>query len=212
MNSGIIYLYKDESKNSVKITDFDVKKFHLSFRENLFKSWAASLMAEIVIKTKAAGSPEQIWRIANGFLDGMELCDERESRLGLVRFLWRYLEVLGVQPNTKNCCQCGISFLSGKFDDNALSYNEYTFDEQEHGFICSDCFPSVRQYPASRMFSLGKPSITYLEAVCTLTPKQVREIIIDEKSFTEMKELTYHLIEKACDSKLKTLESGIGIL
>ncbi|MBR1722131.1 MAG: recombination protein O N-terminal domain-containing protein, partial [Treponema sp.] len=73
MNSGLIYLYRDEVKNQIKITDFDVKNYHLSFRENLFKTWAASFATEILIKTKCAGSSEEAWRIMNGFLDGLEL-------------------------------------------------------------------------------------------------------------------------------------------
>ena len=65
MNSGVIYLYRDEVKNQTKITDFDVKNYHLSFRENLFKTYAASFATEILIKTKCAGSPKEAWKIIN---------------------------------------------------------------------------------------------------------------------------------------------------
>lgn len=207
MNSGIIYLYNDEVRKSMKIIDFDVRKYHLSFRENLFKTWAASMASEILIKTRAGGSPDQSWKIANGFLDGMDLSDENESRLGLVRFLWRYLEILGVKPNSRDCVQCGSSFIGGKFTNDTLLY-KYVFDEIESGFICPDCM----QASAPAKFILGKPAITYLEAICTLQPKDVRKIIIDRQTFLEIKELSYYLIEKACDSKLKTLTTGIGIL
>ena len=207
MNAGTIYLYRDEPKNSTKITDFDAKKYHLSFRENLFKSWAATLVTEILIKTRAAGSPKQAFTLACGFLDGMELSAENESRLGLVRFIWRYLALLGLCPNTSTCSQCASSFHSGKFTDNSVLYR-YIFDEQESGFVCPDC--AQRQDNAT--FTLGKPAITYLESINTLAPREVRKIIIDEKSFIEMKELGYYLIEKACDSRLRTLETGIGIL
>lgn len=213
MNAGIIYLYRDEQKNKTKITDFDVKKYHLSFRENLFKTWAADLSAEILIKTKCAGSPEETWKIENGLLDGMELSDENESRAGLVRFLWRYLEILGIKPDTKFCVQCGESLHSGKFSANGLS-SRYYFDSNENGFVCPDCARTQSQADlnASHLFSLGKDSILYLEAVSSLEPKESRKIKIDEASLNEIKSLEYFLIEQACGSKLKTLESGIGIL
>lgn len=224
MNSGIIYLYRDESKNQTKITDFDVKKYHLSFRENLFKTWAADLSAEILIRTKCAGSPEETWKIENGLLDGMELSDENESRRGLVRFLWRYLEILGIKPDTKFCVQCGENlqkdlqtksegFSDRKFSKNDLS-SRYYFDADENGFVCPDCARTQNKADlnASHLFSLDKNSIFFLEAVSTLEPKEARKIKIDETSLNEIKSLEYFLLEQACGSKLKTLESGIGIL
>lgn len=213
MNAGTIYLYRDEQKNQTKITDFDVKKYHLSFRENLFKTWAADLSAEILIKTKCAGSPEETWKIENGLLDGMELSDENESRSGLVRFLWRYLEILGIKPDTKFCVQCGENLHSGKFPANNLS-SRYYFDLNENGFVCPDCARTQNQsdFQRGHIFSLGKDSIAYLEAVSTLEPKESRKIKLDSASLNEIKSLEYFLIEQAYGSKLKTLESGINIL
>jgi DNA repair protein RecO (recombination protein O) len=49
-NSGVIYLYENPTVKGLKITDFDVKNYHSSFSQNLFKLWAASLVAEISIK------------------------------------------------------------------------------------------------------------------------------------------------------------------
>ncbi|MBQ9206025.1 MAG: DNA repair protein RecO [Treponema sp.] len=207
MNSGIIYLYRDEVKNQTKITDFDVKKYHLSFRENLFKSWAASFATEILIKTKCAGALKESWRILNGFLDGMDFSDENESRLGLVRFLWRYLALLGVKPNTATCCSCGTSLHTHTFSDDSLS-DSYVFSHMENGFSCSDC----AHYENSMDFVLSKTALTYLEAVTSLSPKDVRKLAVSGKTLNEMKQLAYFLIEQACGTKLKSLESGIGIL
>lgn len=213
MNSGMIYIYRDESKKQSKIIDFDVKNYHLSFRENLFKTWASSLMAEILLKTQCAGSPEQSWTIANGFIDGMELSSEEESRIGLVRFIWRYLELLGVKPETKSCLQCGESFHALKFNNVALSC-KYVLDSQGNGFICPDCFmpEESTSKAAGFRFKLGKASITYLEAVTSLSPKEVRALKVSREEFMEMKNIVYHLLENACGSKLRSLESGIGIL
>ncbi|MCR4821424.1 MAG: DNA repair protein RecO C-terminal domain-containing protein [Treponema sp.] len=208
MNSGIIYLYRDQVKNQTKITDFDVKNYHLSFRENLFKSYAASFVSEILITTKCAGSPQESWKIVNGFLDGIELSDEDQSRLGLIRFLWRYLGLLGVRPDTAFCCHCSSSLHAGKFSNDALSL-KYTYSRFDNGFICPDCTSSAE---GKSDFTLSKAALTYLEAVSSLSPKEVRQLEISGKSFLEMKEAAYFLIEQACGKKLKSLESGTGIL
>jgi len=208
MNSGVMYLYRDQVKNQTKITDFDVKKSHLSFRENLFKSYASSLATEILIRTKCAGSPGESWKIINGFLDGMDLSSEDESRLGLIRFLWRYLGLLGVKPDTASCYSCASSLHAGKFSNDALSL-EYGFSPFDNGFICPECQASSDK---KSNFVLSKAALTYLEAVTSLSPKEVRQIVISGKTLLQMKELVYFLIEQACGSKLKSLESGMGIL
>ena len=152
MNSGILYLYRDEVKNQTKITDFDVKNYHLSFRENLFKTYAASFVTELLIKTKCAGSNQESWKIINGFLDGIELSDENEARLGLVRFLWRYLGLLGVRPDSKYCCSCASSLHGDKFNGDSLSLR-YFFAREENAFVCPDCYGgSERRFD----FSLSK--------------------------------------------------------
>ena len=220
-NRGRIWLYKDEVRHSVKITDFDVQSYHLSFRESLFKSWAATLAAETVIKTKCAGSPAECWRLTNGFLDGMELSSERESRLGLIRFIWRYLALSGIKPRTDRCLWCGASFHAAAVGRESLQHRAF-YDEGENGFICADClegsgekrgsqsfFPSPA---AVRTFTAGKAALTYLEAISDLEPKAVRAIPLDGATVTELKSLCYHLLEAACGSRLSALDSGLGIL
>lgn len=215
-NRGKIWLYKDEVKHSVKITDFDVTRYHLSFRESLFKSWAATLAAETVIKTRAAGSSAECWRLVNGFLDGMELSEENECRLGLIRFIWRYLALLGVKPRTDSCIWCGTSFHADTISTlSALHTNTAVLNEAENGFICTNCLSgssAERHSENSRTFSLGKASLTYLAAVSALEPKAVRALSIDAASLTELKALCYHLLETATGSTLSALQSGIGIL
>ena len=74
-NSGKVWLYENPEKNQIKISDFEVSNYHTSFSQNLFKSYAASLAAELAIKTRCGGSSQQCFRLLSGFFDGMELCD-----------------------------------------------------------------------------------------------------------------------------------------
>ena len=223
-NRGRIWLYKDEVRHSVKITDFDVQSYHLSFRESLFKSWAAQLAAETVIKTKCAGSAAECWRLLNGFLDGMELSDENESRIGLIRFIWRYLALLGIRPRTDRCAWCGASFHAAAVSADSLRHRA-VYDEAENGFICADCLAGSGEsaaqsgaggyrngYAPARTFTAGKAALTYLEAVSDLEPKAVRAIPLDAATMAELKSLCYHLLEAACGSRLSALDSGLGIL
>lgn len=202
-NSGIIYLYENPEKNQIKISDFEVKSYHNSFSQNLFKLYAASLAAELLIKTSCGGSNQQSWNLISGLLDGMELSTEEQSRLGLIRFLWRYLEILGIQPDTSCCGFCDNSFLSPKFaPDNICYYNIV-----ENNCICDECISSHNQ-----TFALKIQGARYLTGISVLTPAEVRKLQIDKESFYQIRDLIFFLIENNIGTKLNTIETGMGIL
>lgn len=205
-NIGSLYLYTDNIKKSTKISDFDAKKIHMSLRENLYKSWAATLASEIVLKTKCAGDSKSAFILLSALLDGIDAVSEDEARLGMLRFLWRYLGLLGIQPDVRECISCGTSLL-------AKEHHVY-FMENQNGFACADCFSysAERLQNESAMFSLDIHGLTYLAAINELTPGKVRELILPAESAYKLKRFLYHLIEKSCGTRLETLESGAGIL
>lgn len=228
-NRGVAYIYKNEEKQSAKITDFDVKKYHPTFRESLFKSFAASLAGEIVLKSSAAGSPEQCYVLLNGFLDGMDLLGEDEARLGLLRFLWRYLDLLGVRPQTQFCARCQKEFFSGKPAANdgaaaAPSSNYYQsalesaaggkrlalYSPAENSFVCQDCHS-----PQENGTRLSEPALFYLTmsgGTSAADLAAARKARLAQADYGQLKAFLYELVEGALGARLKTLESGKGIL
>ena len=204
-NSGKVWLYENPEKNQIKISDFEVVNYHSSFSQNLFKSYAASLAAELAIKTRCGGSSEQCFRLVSGFLDGMELCDEEQSRLGLMRFLWRYLELLGIQPVSHACSSCGKTFLDTKFAPEAVSY----YNSMENSFICPECGSNTR---GENMLSIKNTAVQYLSALTVLPPAEARKLTIDEEIYGEIRQLVFFLIENSIDQKLNSIETGMGIL
>ena len=210
-NTGIVYFSEDPKTSFLKINDFDVKKYHLSFRENLVKYYASSVAAELALKTKCAGSPQECWALTNGFIDGLELCStDDQCRLGLIRFLWRYLELLGIQPDASSCSICEKSFLSGKNGIHNVLYNELKaeFLVGDNQFICSEC----RTESNKPLFYLNEEAIQYLAALTLLTPKDARAFSLSKESFSQLKELVFYLIENAIGTKLNSLQTGLGLL
>lgn len=204
--TGTLYIYCDAAHRSVKITDFDAECCHLSLRTSLFKSWAASFACELTVKTKCAGDSERAFALLCAFLDGTDAVSETEARLGMLRFLWRYLALLGIQPDARFCASCGTSLLS--HEKNAV------FDESQNGFICCDCrsFSQEKARAASWQFTMDIDALTYIAAVSELPPGQVRKLLVPEVSSCRIKQLLFYLIEKSCGTRLETLESGSGIL
>lgn len=202
-NSGKIWLYENPEKNQNKISDFEVTNYHASFSQNLFKSYAASLAAELAIKTRCGGSSEQCYRLVSGFLDGMELCDEEQSRLGLLRFLWRYLELLGIQPNSHACSSCG-----NQFAPNAISY----YNGMENSFICPACGESGGSSQRENLINVHFNAVQYLSALTVLSPSDARKLSIDEEVYGQIRQLIFFLIENSIEQKLNSIETGMGIL
>ncbi|MDE5898403.1 MAG: DNA repair protein RecO C-terminal domain-containing protein [Treponemataceae bacterium] len=208
-NSGTAYISTPPRSRNGKISDFDVQNYHLSFRESLFKAWAAALAAEVAIKTKCAGSPERCWPLVSGFLDGLELCaDDSQASAGLLRFLWRFLDLLGVQPDAAACGRCGRPFLTGKNPGNPLSWEEAgaAYSPAENSFLCAGCLSEQSG------FFLNADAVRYLAAVSALPPAQARLFGLAQESAEQLKRLTFHLVEAACGMRLNALETGTGIL
>ena len=208
-NSGIFYLTEGQNGQFPKLNDFDVKKYHESFRADLFKMWAASLAAEIAIKTKCADNNEECLKIFQGFIDGLELCKTKEKgQAGLIRFLWRYLQILGMQPDVSLCSQCQASFLGRNLSQDNVKYipGGANYIPQENSFVCTDCSK------AKTSLYLGIDAIQYLAAVSALKPSESRTFPLSQEGAGQLKELVFYLSQNACGSSLKSLESGIGIL
>lgn len=216
-NSGNIWLYADS--HGKKITDFDVKNYHTSFSQSLFKVFAANLAAEIVIKTKCAGSSKECFNLFCGFLDGLEIADENQGKVGLVRFLWRYLELLGIQPDASLCGRCGNSFLKNKnldekFDENKNSsyHNNAVFVLSENSFICEKCAENENLLSDNVNIQLKMNNVRYLAGVSLLKPCESRKLFINEEGYFQIKKLVFYLAQNAVGEKLNTMITGASFL
>ena len=206
-NSGTLYYYEDSIKKQRKITDFDVKNYHPTFSTNIYKMWAANLSTEIVIKTKCAGDTKSAFTLLKAVTDGMDACpNEDDARLGMLRFLWRYIGLLGVQMNVNECPVCNCSILAENQKNNRFVYSPYY-----NGFICPDCSSFSTDDFIYSNFSLDQGALTYLNAINELSPRQVRQLHITATSAYDLKRFLYYIIEKEVGS-LKSIESGNGIL
>ena len=200
---GNLWIYTDETKHSIKITDFEVIKYHPEIRENLFKTWCASFCAELLIKTDATGEYEKIWTLANGFLDGISVSSEDECRIAFLRFVWRYIGIMGLQCDIESCIHCGET-LNPKIHEQKFYYSIV-----ENGFICNNCFSHQNNNDG---FELSSEAIIFLQAVTLLSPKEARSIPLHYSTTQQLHEFLTFLINRYTGCKLKTLEMSSGIL
>ncbi len=210
-NWGVIYIYDDESRNMKKVSDFDVKNFHSGLKESLYKMWASNLAGEILLKTKCGGDDRLSYILIKAFVDGLDKCEENVSTIATIRFLWRYIGLLGVQPDVSTCCCCNKDIFGGNGleNDKILSY----FIPAQSGFICDECKDSyVRQRAEINLFyEMNLQSLKYLDAINNSTPGEVRRMSLNADSINQLKRFCFSLIESAVGSQLLSLSSGMGI-
>ena len=216
-HSGTIWLYHDQSKGSTKISDFDPVAFRPGLRESIYKNMAASLATELVIKTHAANEPHACWTLLCGLLDGMELSDEHNCKTGLLRFLWRYLGILGVQADCDTCLHCGGLLARAKEPEQGHGLVHYSL--LEGGFLCPSCHqygtratgtPHHATHPAEG-FLLNQEAVHYL-ALTLQDGTAARRMQLSGEAYHQLRQLLFHLASWAAGSRLRTLETGLGIL
>ena len=198
---GNLWIYEDKAKNSIKITDFDVLKYHAEIRENLYKNWCASFCSELVIKTEACGEYEKCWRLANAFLDGISVSTEDECRIAVLRFIWRYLDLMGLQCDCKCCVSCGEGL-----DERA------SFSIADDGFICEECSGTNESCDNTDKFFLSKNSVAFLQSVTYLSAKDARNVPLLYSDTSELHDFLFFLISRASEGKLKTLDLERNLL
>ena len=214
-NAGTAYLSHTRDGAALKLSDFDVHKYHLTFRENLLKNYASALAAELVVKTGGGGASKQCWPLFNGFIDGMELCrSQEECRAALIRFLWRFLNLLGLQPDILACPWCGRQFWTGNSENSGIQYQSVcktaVYNPVDNNFVCPDCRPP--EAPNTASASLSLESMHYLAAVSALPAAQSRQIPLSAAADTELRQFLYRFIESACSLHFNSLKTGAGIL
>lgn len=200
---GRMWLYTDSVRHTCKISDFDVQNFRPGIRESLFKTWTASLCAELIIKTYAHG--ESTYKLVQGFLDGLDIADEVQAKIGLLRFLWRYQCELGLQYNTATCVQCGALLSGFKKDETVLPLQSIG------GFLCPDCCKTT-DTKAALMNPLTLEGVFYLQAIENAPPQEVRMMKINQTTFSSLQGFLFERTNRAADYKLKTLETSSLIL
>lgn len=214
-NSGSAVVQKRSSV--FVITDFAVEKYHLSFRENLLKYYIASFVADLVLKTNAAGEAANCFALVNGFIDGLDECEEVPLICAaLVRFMWRFLIMLGLERENFCCLRCGKPFFYTERLSRILEEEKeatkgkvkYVFEER--GFLCEKCAFSCQ----SRYVYLSAASLSYLALLSVLPATQMQKLPLSEKNAEELRFFLYDSLQEIAMCKtdsIKGIEKFIKI-
>lgn len=195
---GTLWIYTDNSKNTRTIKDFVVESFHESFIKSLVKTFSATLASELVLKTKCAGGDSlNVWKYYNGFLDGLDISCNEDCSVALLRFLWRFIGILGLQPDCNKCNSCGEIFTK----------NGAYYTRLEEGFLCKNCCDNLQF-----AIHISLDTLKYLLCVNNDTARASRSVILSKICIQEIRTLLFTMIRSCVTEPLDTLDAGRKIL
>lgn len=98
-HTGEIFFYKDPVKNYTKIVDIDVIREFTTLRNDPGKIYAASLLTEVMLKAYWGNDQDpRAYRLMFEYLEALDTLAGGEEVLLASASLWRYLEIIGEQP------------------------------------------------------------------------------------------------------------------
>jgi DNA repair protein RecO (recombination protein O) len=191
------YLYHEPVRNQYKITDIESLNPLEGIRRNVLRYFAASLWAEVTIKSYAAG--QSYGGLYSLLLEALEILDgavEKEVPRLIVQYLMRFLELLGQRPDLEHCALCSKPFESE---------SGFYLCSEEGTFVCRGCTkPTALFVPeGARRYLLNTMGIPLRATI---------RIGLEQRSLDALKAAAYGLIQAALETKLNALNSGVGIL
>jgi DNA repair protein RecO (recombination protein O) len=191
------YLYHEPVKNQFKLTDAEVLDLLEGIRGSVVRYFAASLWAEVALKSYGAGeSFGELFRLLHDALLLLDRMPEDREGLLTVQFLMRFLELSGHGPELGHCDGCNAAFAPA----------ETAFVSRQSGALnCGRC-------AGADSLPLPGGARAYLERTLRLPLAQAARVGLEAEALAALRRVVFHLVESSLESRLNTLRAGEGIL
>jgi DNA repair protein RecO (recombination protein O) len=199
-HGGELLIYRDPVKDFRKVTDFNVRQWRPGIREALERSYAAAAVAETVIASHGGGgSWAEALALSRETLDAVDVAAEEACGPAVLRFLWKWVELLGARPETDACNDCACFPAS----DEVVWYSR-----REGTVLCRRC---ADHREAADSLAIGPGARAWLRAVDRTDAKSALRIGADPASLRQAREAVFLAAGEAVGNRLKTWSSLGGI-
>jgi DNA repair protein RecO (recombination protein O) len=190
---SLVRLYHDPVKNTYKVTDLEVRETFDGLRADLGRIEAASLWAEVVQKSIAAGEVTGgVYRLLLASLRALESGAAERAPYATAQFLWRFLDLAGYRPDPSACERCGRAF--GEEEGAAWL-------PAPGGIACNACADAAG-------FPLSAGARRYLEATRGLDLGVALAVSLDPASLAGLAKALQHAIRGVLETDLASLRAA----
>ena len=187
-------IYRDPVKDNYKITEIACQDDFGGIRASVSRYFAASLWAEVVLRSQGAAEPADLYALLLGCLLALHVSDQEVQRGLSIQFIWRYLGLSGLQPDLHVCAAC----------DHPLAPSAAGYLSEGNGDIrCVDCAA-----PADPAFSPGARA--YLSHTDKLPPARAAAVRMQDDR--GLHAVLCRMIQNALEVPLAALQVGMGVI
>ena len=190
------FIYSDPVKHYSKLEDMTILESFSGLRESYAKLWSASVITELIVRTSGCGGEYE--KVLDYALQTLRLLDrgkDESTDIILLAFLWKILEVMGLQPDLDRCVHCGKELGPGQGEGAAESGLFYS--ARHEGFVCSGCGEDAA--------ALGIDEILCLKAFAQYALEECSRLEPGEETVASVRGIIYFLAQKAAEGSLLTL-------
>ena len=191
------YLYHDPVRDQYKITDMESLAALDGIRASVRRYYAASLWAEVVIRSYGGGENfPLLYDLLVAALRMLNPAPDRLVPLLSCQYLLRFLDLLGQKPDVEHCGLC-----ASELDNRSGAY----LSREEQILICSQCAqPTALHLPAG--------ALRYLQSTLQMPLAAALRVGLEERSLRALKETVYFLVQAMLEANLNSIRSGVGII
>ena len=195
-HSGQAWIYQDPSKDSRKLSDFDVHTWRPGLRELYERAMSADAVAETVLESHGGGGNwSGALALTEAALDALAEADSGTCARILLWFLWQWVDFLGLKPEFEKCSHCGKPVSGGE---------TLLFSLREGLMLCAACKGAAYggEGQGTGFIEAGPGCRHWLETTGQLSPAQLTRYTLDGKSFREAKALATAILAEALGKRL----------
>jgi DNA repair protein RecO (recombination protein O) len=206
-NQGTLWIYHDPSKDSRKLTDFDVKTWRPGLRELYERALASAAVAETILASHGGGGAwEHSFDAAEKTLDALEKADGKLCLRLVIHFLWNWAGLLGARPDIHACASCACEAKP----DEVLWFNT-----RDTSLVCANCFNEENSSPEAlrngSSFAINAGARRWLLAVQDVDARELSRISLDAVSQNQAKALAEAVLAEALGKRPSSWDAFFGI-
>lgn len=187
-------VYRDPVKDHYKITEIACRDDFGGIRASVPRYFAASLWAEVVLRSPGAADPGGLFALLRDCLLALHACGPAAQRGLSAQFIWRYLGLAGLQPDLHGCAAC----------DRPLAPSVAGYLSDRYGDLrCAGC-----SVPSDAAFSPGARA--YLSHTAALAPARAAAVRLQDDG--GLSAVLHRMVQRAVDAPLTALQAGAGLL
>jgi len=193
-NRGTLWIYRDPVRNTRKVSDFDVTDWRPGLRESYERLSAASSVVDTIAAAHGGGGG---WRetlaLADDTLEYLAETDADTGRRTLLRFLWKWVGLLGVAPDPRVCSRC-----AGRPPADEVVW----YSRPEGAFLCGRCAAAALRADRLSLLPLGPGPRRWLDQAEARGAREAGRYGMDAESAAQTTALTTEILTAALGRRL----------